>query len=326
MLRLALLSLAVVAAAGAGWLALSRLSDAPPEPEAIATLSTSEVLVATTGIARGATLGPANLAWREWPEQAVAPDMIKRANAPGAIETYTGWISRDELAVGHPVRIGLIAEDEAGLMSLALTPGMRAVAVETSAESSAGGFILPDDRVDVIHTMQEDVDGDGEEEPVSLTIIHNVRVLAIDQTAEPEDGETAKVGDTVTLELTPLQVELLTTARNSGRISLALRSVTDFGENEMGDLAMVPGLPMMLGPEDGLAEAAMADAFGSAEPATAPVSAEDVEEEPAEEEAATDEPAEVEVRVIGSGTLETVLVEPAWDAALRADAVEWRAP
>jgi pilus assembly protein CpaB len=111
---------------------------------------------------------------------------------------------------------------------------MRAISVAISAETGAGGFILPNDRVDVLLTSKQD--GGGTSRSISETILSNVRVLAIDQTFQTNDkGEQVVVGKTATLELEPAQTEVVAYAEQSGQLSLTLRSIADNGESELGD-------------------------------------------------------------------------------------------
>jgi pilus assembly protein CpaB len=107
---------------------------------------------------------------------------------------------------------------------------MRAIAVRISAQNTAGGFILPSDRVDVIQTVAQQTNPDEPAENVSRTILTNIKVLAIDQTVGEEEGEANVVGKTATLELDPAQVEMITAAEASGTLSLALRSIADTDE------------------------------------------------------------------------------------------------
>jgi pilus assembly protein CpaB len=102
---------------------------------------------------------------------------------------------------------------------------MRAVSTEISPETGAGGFILPNDRVDVILSRREK---SGDHDIVTSEIIlGNIRVLAIDQAPREKDGQNSVVGKTTTLELKPGQAEILARARQTGTISLALRSLVD---------------------------------------------------------------------------------------------------
>jgi pilus assembly protein CpaB len=114
-------------------------------------------------------------------------------------------------------------------MSAILPAGKRAVATKIAADTSAGGFILPNDRVDVIMTRQSGTANNGATPKYETeTILNNVRVLAIDQTIEEKNGEKVVVGQTATLELTPQQAQILTVAQQmSERLTLALRSLAD---------------------------------------------------------------------------------------------------
>ena len=118
-------------------------------------------------------------------------------------------------------------------MAAILPSGMRAVSTEISPETGAGGFILPNDRVDVILSRRDQ----GQRQPraprppTSETILTNVRVLAIDQTVEEKNGQRVVVGKTATLELAPRQAETLALARQTGTLSLALRSLLDASKN-----------------------------------------------------------------------------------------------
>jgi pilus assembly protein CpaB len=127
-------------------------------------------------------------------------------------------------------------------MAAILPAGMRAISTEISPETGAGGFILPNDRVDVILSKREkNPDRSGSADVVkSEIILSNVRVLAIDQAPKEKDGQNAVVGKTVTLELRPEQAETLARARQSGTLSLALRSIADINMVENGSDNQAP--------------------------------------------------------------------------------------
>jgi pilus assembly protein CpaB len=112
---------------------------------------------------------------------------------------------------------------------------MRAVSTEISAETGAGGFILPNDHVDVLLSRRdkEAEKAAGVDVHVSETILSNIRVLAIDQNVEEKNGQRVVVGRTATLELAPNQAETLGRARQMGTLSLALRSIVDFDSKEV---------------------------------------------------------------------------------------------
>ena len=69
--------------------------------------------------------------------------------------------------------------------------------------------------------------------PLSETVLHNVRIIAIDQEivqGGPAINATAgKVAQTVSLQLAPEQVKKITVAKQLGKLSLAVRSAVDHG-------------------------------------------------------------------------------------------------
>jgi pilus assembly protein CpaB len=114
-------------------------------------------------------------------------------------------------------------------MAAILPTGMRAISTEISPETGAGGFILPNDRVDVVLTRRlKNPDNPTQPEVVTAEVIlANIRVLAIDQAPKEKEGQSTVVGRTVTLELKPEEVPTLAMGRQAGTLSLALRSMAD---------------------------------------------------------------------------------------------------
>jgi pilus assembly protein CpaB len=195
--------------------------------EAAPTFATAEVLVAAADIPVGGTVTPKSLKWAAWPKASAGEFITKQAD-PRAEQHYVGALARLPVVAGEPIRPEkLVHSDGSGYMSAILPAGMRAVALEITAANAAGGFILPNDRVDVILTHRQQAG--GKEQFSSDTILHNIRVLAIDQ-ALSEKGKGAKkvvIGRTATLAVTPAQAELLTRSRQQGSLSLVLRSLAD---------------------------------------------------------------------------------------------------
>lgn len=179
------------------------------------------VLAAASDVLPGSRLTGAELRWTPWPEEAVLPGHVTREADPDAVTRLTGAVTRGGFAAGEPVLEGrLVHPGEAGFMAAVLTPGMRAVAVPISARSGAGGFILPNDRIDVIAA----IDRDGG--MTTEIVVENARVLAIDQSYS-DAGDGAVVGSTATIELSPEQARAVALAVAGGDVSLALRSVAD---------------------------------------------------------------------------------------------------
>lgn len=229
--------LAVALGAGGVAALLAGRSDKPQDqkPAPVATVVSVDVLVAKADIPIGHRLSPQDVTWQAWPASASSGNFIRKQDNPGAIEGLTDSIARASFVSGEPIREEkLVKAKGSGYMAAILPPGMRAVSVGVSAESGASGFILPNDRVDIVLTRRdkEAEKAAGTEVHVSETILSDVRVLAIDQQVEEKNGQKVVVGKTATLELTPSQVETVELSRSIGTMSLALRSITDIGKGK----------------------------------------------------------------------------------------------
>ena len=230
--RIAVLGIALGAGLVAALIAMN-LSAPSPAPEVVSegdgpALPSAQVLVAAADLPVGTTLTAASVEWRDWPATGVSDKFIQRMAGPDQIEPMVGAIARATLYAGEPISDAKIIRADQGFMAAILPAGMRAVATRISADTSAGGFILPNDRVDVILSKREkNPDRSGPDVVNSEIILSNVRVLAIDQAPKEKDGQNAVVGKTVTLELKPEQAETLARARQSGTLALALRSIAD---------------------------------------------------------------------------------------------------
>ena len=228
--RIIVLVIALAAGGVAAYL-VSGSDDNKPAPAApVAQLPTVDILVAKSEIGLGQIIKPEDLQWQTWPAATASSSFIRRSERPNATAQIAGSIARGMFIAGEPIREQkLVKADGSGFMAAILPTGMRAVATEISAETGAGGFILPNDRVDVILTRHVK----NPERPalpeivVSEVALANVRVLAIDQAPKEKDGQNTVLGKTVTLELKPEQTIALAAARQAGTLSLALRSIAD---------------------------------------------------------------------------------------------------
>jgi pilus assembly protein CpaB len=193
---------------------------------------TVPVLVAAKDLPTGATLNASSVAWRDWPKDSVSSKFITRDSGGDPIAAVTGAIVRATIYDGEPVNDAKLIHSDRGFMSAILPEGKRAVAIKIAADTSAGGFILPNDHVDVIMTRRVNQTGASSngDQYITETVLNNVRVLAIDQTIEKTGGDSGDtvIGQTATLELTPEQAQIITVAQQmSDRLALALRSITD---------------------------------------------------------------------------------------------------
>jgi pilus assembly protein CpaB len=225
-LRALIFLLATSAAGGAAWLTMQSGAESRAATVEVRTqkVPTVDVLVAAGNIPGGEVLLPAKLRWEPWPKPNVSDHFITRAERPEAPKELSGTFVNAGFADGEPIRDARLTAANENLLSARIEPGMLAAAVPVTAESAAGGFVLPGDRVDVIQTVT--IGGGDAPRNYSRIIISNVRVLAIDQT-DAQTPEGTVLGKTATLELTPAEAELIMAAGASGRLSLALRSVAD---------------------------------------------------------------------------------------------------
>lgn len=199
----------------------------------------TQILVAKAPIGVGERLSPASLEWQDWPEGAVRAEYVTISAMPDAPSDLTNAVARFEFFPGEPIREAKLVRADQGYLSAVLAEGMRGVSVSVTPESSAGGFVVPNDHVDVVLTRQTAA---GQQSEVILT---NVRVLAIgerlgemgtsggqeDPNAPAPTPTTFTSSTIATLELDPAQAETLINASTLGQLALTLRSVVDFNND-----------------------------------------------------------------------------------------------
>jgi pilus assembly protein CpaB len=239
-LRLILLATALVAALLAAYLSaglLGRAPDPQPAPPVAAPRNdTADVLVAARNLDQGEQLGTPALEWRAWPRNGVTEVMITKDAMPDAMDQMQQARARLPMVAGEPIVASkIVRPGERGFMSAILPGGMRAISVPISEVTAVSGFILPNDRVDVILTRKVTA-RNKESSTASETVLTNVKVLAINQSLKAgEDGATVPDGRTAVLELDPQQAEILTTIISSGSLTLILRSLAEGGPAGLTD-------------------------------------------------------------------------------------------
>jgi len=225
--RVVILVLAVLAAGAAALLARGLLGGGTPKSSAQVAppFASTEVLVAASDIEPGIPVTGDLVRWQAWPKSSVDSTFITSDANANASQVVTGTVARAPIVSGEPLtNTKIVHADSAGFMSARLTPGMRAVSIPISTESGAGGFILPNDRVDVIVTIQV---SETPKAFVARTLLRDVRVLAVDQTFAQDKDQKTVIAKTATLELSPQQSEMVSAASSTGVVSLALRALGD---------------------------------------------------------------------------------------------------
>lgn len=227
--RIIVLGVALAAGGVAAMLASgSRQPEAPKGPPPPPPLATVDVLVAKSNLDTGQVVGATDVGWQTWPAASAGSSFIRKPDRPDAVKDFVGAIVRTPVMAGEPIRDSkVVAGRGGGFMAAILPHGMRAVAIDVSPDTGAGGFILPNDHVDVVLTRRDKAveKVTGVEKFISETVLRNVRVLAVDQNVEDKDGQKVVIGKTATVELDPHQAETLALSKQLGTLSLALRSL-----------------------------------------------------------------------------------------------------
>ncbi|PPQ40338.1 pilus assembly protein CpaB [Rhodoblastus acidophilus] len=242
-----LISLGFVAVCGltAIYLVLDKPEPAPaPAPIAVAPppVAKEQILVAAHELNFGSVIQPTDVAWQDWPKDSPIQGVIRKAERPNAVDEIKDSVVRGSFLTGEPMRAErLFKGASSGFLSAVLAPGYRAVAIniEGSGATTAGNFVLPNDRVDVVHIYRDDdaaKSGAGDAF-VSETLVTNVRVLAIGQNANDKGGPPTAGGSTATLELDPRQAETVILAQRIGQLSLILRSMQDSAKQAGGSVS-----------------------------------------------------------------------------------------
>ena len=194
--------------------------------------SKTQVLVAKRDLMVGERITTDSLGWQDWPTTGTTSvAFFVQSKNPDALKLFENAIVRQEMVTGEPVTDKKVVAVGAATSSMAalLTPGMRATAVAITPDSGVAGFVLPNDRVDIVLTRELQVQANGQTRArtVTSTILENVRVLAIDQAVAQAKDQKSMAGSTATLELTATDAEKLRLADKLGEISLMLRGYAD---------------------------------------------------------------------------------------------------
>ncbi len=189
---------------------------------------TTRVLVASMDIPQGSFVQmDKQLIWQSWPEENLSANLLVEGKADA--EKLNGAVARREILKGEPIiDNALVKSNEGGFMSAVLSPGMRAISIAVDSTTGNAGFIFPGDKVDLIIThsvsTSDNASGESKKMLASETFVENARVLAVDQSLDNPE-QTAMLAKTVTLEVSPEQVEKINVAKDLGKISLSLRSL-----------------------------------------------------------------------------------------------------
>ncbi|MFA5110919.1 MAG: Flp pilus assembly protein CpaB [Desulfobaccales bacterium] len=181
----------------------------------IPVVATRSVVVATGDISPGTALSGQQIKTVSWPNGVIPP------KSAASVREVEGRVVKVPISQGNPVLFSMLAPQgtAAGLSGI-LDEGRRALTVKVDEVAGVAGFIHPGDHVDVLVDLPVREATDH----FSKTILHDITVLSTGQIWEQKGDSKPVVVNTVTLELTPDDSEVLNLASNEGKIRLALRN------------------------------------------------------------------------------------------------------
>ncbi len=152
-------------------------------------------------------------------------------DSPDAKTGLRGSLVRRFLDTGSPVTAqDVLRPRDRGFLASVLAPDTRAISINVDPESGVSGLIWPGDYVDVVLTQVNDK-AEARASLAGETVLHNVRVIAINQEivqgAPANNAAAGKETHTVSLQLTPDQVKKIAVAKDLGKLSLAIRAAVD---------------------------------------------------------------------------------------------------
>jgi len=214
-LLMALVFGAVATFMALGWMKTQSQQQAKPPEKLMA-----PVVVAAKDIDAANALRMDQLSVAQWPQESLPKGGFVR------LEEAAGRVTVLPLGAGEPILEPKLAPKgtPAGMVAL-VPPGKRAMTVKVDEASGVAGFVIPNNRVDVVVSINR---GDFSKDPFARVVLENLRVLGTGQKIiEKQPDGKPQVVPTVTLEVTPGEGERLALGAQEGHISLVLRSQND---------------------------------------------------------------------------------------------------
>jgi pilus assembly protein CpaB len=173
------------------------------------------VVVAALEIPFGTKIESSHIRTAEWPVGSVPEGAF---SDPALVE---GKIAKQAFFPGEILLQGRVAEHLGGsTLSAIIEPTKRAITVRVNDVIGVAGFLLPGNRIDVLATRKEG------KRAQTRTVLEDIKVLAVDQTASPEKDKPVVVR-AVTLEMAPEEAEVLVKSTQEGTLQLTLRNPLD---------------------------------------------------------------------------------------------------
>lgn len=168
-----------------------------------------------------------------WPRDAVPPGAFTNFDELVAARREDARRAKQVMAQGEIILASKVSDfGEKVTIVQKIKDGHRAVAINVNATTSAGGFVTPGDKVDILMTQ-----GNGDN-LASYTILQSILIIGVDQNAN-EQSDAPQVARTVTVEVTPEQSQKLALAQRAGQLSLSLRSLENEEDKPLESVRLV---------------------------------------------------------------------------------------
>jgi pilus assembly protein CpaB len=225
---------ALLIAGGTAFVARGLLTQKPQPVAAQQETSGKKVLVAKANLPAGTLIKEEDVEWQKWPEDGINAAYLVEGQADSS--SVAGAVVRRGIAAGGPITETMIARPgDRGFLAAVLAPGMRAMSIDIDDQTAISGLLFPGDHVDLMLLMQmpalegvngEEVVGPDSFEPhIAETFLEDIRIIAIDRIINDIEGQEPQKLSTVTVELTPKQVEMVHSVRDIGDLALSLRGL-----------------------------------------------------------------------------------------------------
>jgi pilus assembly protein CpaB len=180
------------------------------------------IVVARRPLHFGDVLGALSLREMAWPQDSLPAGAFSRVSDL----TATKRIVLMPIQVNEAILASKITgPGQRATLSALLHEGMKAVTVRVNDVEGVAGFVQPGDHVDVVLTRPGQ-----RKDSINDVIVQDVRVLAVDQLADPTSDKPVVV-KAVTLEVDETAGQKLALASAVGTLSLLLRRAGEIAED-----------------------------------------------------------------------------------------------
>ena len=206
-----------------------------PAGSATNIVATTEIMVAAHPIATGTLLATDDIGWKAINADSVPVGGFEREHTKQT--DLMGALMERDVAEGEPIlSTAILRPSDHGFLSAVLRPGYRAVSIAVEAPQSSSGLLRPGDHVDVILTQNfGDLSSDPGQRSVGETVLHDVRIVAVDQSLNPEAQKILsstsltsvdqRIPRTITFEVIEADAQKLFVAVQLGKVEVAVRAM-----------------------------------------------------------------------------------------------------